>query len=56
MYRHYAASMMFNPEAEVAKYEAKFETLSQRYPLLQYIYGASDTEVAAYINLIDKSL
>ena len=56
MYRHYAASMMFNPETEVAKYEAKFETLSQRYPLLQYIYGASDTEVAAYINLIDKSL
>lgn len=56
LYRHYAASMNFNPETEVAKYEAKFETLSQRYPLLQYIYGATETEIAAYINLIDKSL
>lgn len=56
LYRHYAASMNFNPETEVAKYEAKFETLSQRYPLLQHIYGASESEIAAYINLIDKSL
>lgn len=56
LYRHYAASMNFNPETEVAKYEAQFETLSQRYPLLQYIYGASEVEIANYINLIDKSL
>jgi hypothetical protein len=56
LYRCYAASMNFNPETEVAKYEAQFETLSQRYPLLQYIYGASEADIANYINLIDKSL
>lgn len=56
LYRAYAASMSYNPEVEVAKYEAQFETLSQRYPLLQYIYGASEDDIANYINLIDKSL
>lgn len=56
LYRHYAASMSFNPEAEVAKYEAQFEALSQRYPLLKHIYGAAEEDIANYINLIDKSL
>jgi hypothetical protein len=56
LYRYYAASMNFNPETEVTKYEVQFETLSQRYPLLQHIYGATETEIAAYINLIDNSL
>lgn len=56
LYRHYAASMSFNPEAEVAKYEVQFEALSQRYPLLQHIYGAAEEDIANYINLIDKSL
>lgn len=56
LYRHYAASMNYNPETEVAKYVAQFETLSQTYPLLQYIYGASEEDIANYINLIDKSL
>ena len=54
--RHYGSSMIINPETEVAKYKEQFDALSQRYPLLQYIYGATEADIADYINLIDKSL
>ena len=56
LYRKYASGTNFDLDTIVTKYEAQFAALSAKYPLLQYIYGASDEEVANYINLIDKSL
>ena len=49
----YANGVTFSPEAIVKKFTDECATISQRYPLLQYLRSAPSIEVATYINLID---
>ena len=49
----YAPSVTFSPEAQVQKFVDECATINNRYPLLQYLRSAPNTEVAAYVNLID---
>ena len=49
----YAKGVTFSPEAQVQKFVDECATISKRYPLLAYLRSAPNTEVAAYVNLID---
>jgi len=53
--RLYAKNVTFNPQDTVDKFEAQCKEVYQRYPLLQYLRGAPNFEVGAYINLIDNT-
>lgn len=49
----YAPGVTFSPEAQVQKFVDECATINNRYPLLQYLRSAPNTDVAAYVNLID---
>jgi hypothetical protein len=51
--RMYAKGTTFNPQDTVDQFEAQCKEVSNRYPLLQYLRSAPNSEVSAYINLID---
>jgi hypothetical protein len=51
----YAAGVNFSPEAFVQKFVDEGATIDKRYPLLAYLSSVPNTEVAAYINLIDTT-
>jgi hypothetical protein len=50
---NYAPGTNFSPEAVIEKFKGECSVTNERYPLLKHISGASSTEVAEYINLID---
>ncbi len=52
--RMYAKNVTFNPQDTVDEFVAKCKTVSERYPLLAYLRSAPNSEVSAYINLIDS--
>jgi hypothetical protein len=49
----YAQGVTFNPEAQVQKFVDGCSDISKRYPLLQFLRSAPNSDVAEYINLID---
>ena len=49
----YAKGVTFSPEAQVQKFTDECATISKRYPLLQFLRSAPNTDVADYVNLID---
>ena len=50
----YAASVSFNPEAQVQAYVDECRKVTARYPLLAYLRSVPSEELANYINLIDQ--
>jgi len=52
--RMYAKNVSFNPQSTVDQFVAKCKVVSERYPLLAYLRSAPNSEVSAYINLIDS--
>ena len=51
----YAQGVTFSPEAQVQKFVDECSVISKRYPLLQFLRSAPNSEVAEYINLIDTT-
>ena len=49
----YAQGVTFSPEAQVQKFVDECSVISKRYPLLQFLRSAPNSEVAEYVNLID---
>jgi hypothetical protein len=49
----YAKGINFSPEAQVQKFVDECATISERYPLLQFLRSAPNANVAEYVNLID---
>jgi len=56
LYNIYGKSINVDPVMEMNKYKEMISAVMKQYPLLSYLYGASNDEVTTYINLIDDSL
>ena len=52
--RMYAKNVSFNPQDTVDQFVAQCKTVAERYSLLQFLRSAPNSEVSAYINLIDS--
>ena len=51
--RMYAKNVTFNPQDTVDAFTEKCKVIRDRYNMLQYIRSAPNSEVSAYINMID---